>query len=250
MQSYTYLSDFYDLFMDNLPYNEWTKFIISTLKAHNVDNGLILDLGCGTGIISEKLSEYGYELIGIDNSEEMLSVALDKKYLSGHDILYLCQDMREFELYGTVKAVVCICDSLNYILKNDELVKIFQLVNNYLDPKGLFIFDITTEKKFDQIADCVIAENREECSFIWENSYEKTSKINQYDLTLFIKDDNGKYDKVEETHIQKVYTLDEIKEALNLSGLEFIGEYHDFTNQPPNEDSERICIIARECGKK
>ena len=134
--------------------------------------------------MTEELASYGYDMIGVDNSEEMLEIAMNKKEKSGHDILYLLQDMRQFELYGTVKAIVSVCDCINYIIEEDELEQIFRLVNNYLDPGGIFIFDLNTVHKYrDILGDATIAENREECSFIWENDFDEEEGINEYDLT-------------------------------------------------------------------
>lgn len=249
MESYTGFAEFYDLFMDNIPYNEWSEYLISLLKKYNINDGIVLDIGCGTGNITELLSASGYDMIGIDNSEEMLNAAMEKRYDSGQDILYLCQDMREFELYGTVAAAVSICDSMNYILEYDELVKVFKLVNNYLDPDGIFIFDMNTIYKYKTMGDSVIAENRDEGSFIWENSYFPETNINQYELTIFAKDDDGRYTKFEETHLQRGYSLDEVISALNEAGLTFVESFGAFTNRPVSDTDDRMYIIAREKGK-
>ncbi len=249
MDSYTGFAEFYDLFMDNIPYEEWSNYLISLLKEYNVNDGIVLDMGCGTGNITEFLARAGYDMIGIDNSEDMLMEAMNKRYDSGLDILYLCQDMRDFELYGTVAAAVSICDSMNYIIEYNDLVKVFSLVNNYLDPNGLFIFDLNTIHKYETMGDCTIAENRETGSFIWENSYFPDKKLNQYDLTIFAKDEDERYTKFEETHIQRGYTLDEIKSALTEAGLIFIDSYSAFSKNPVSKNDERIYIIAREYGK-
>ena len=162
MEQYTNFAKVYDLFMDNVPYDKWVEQIKDILYKENIKDGLICDLGCGTGAITERLANLGYDMIGIDNSYDMLDVAMEKKYASGNDILYLCQDMREFELYGTCAAIVSACDSINYILNFEDLVKVFKLVNNYLDPKALFIFDCNTFYKYKNIlADKVFAENTE-----------------------------------------------------------------------------------------
>ena len=163
---------------------------IRKLCEHGVTDGIVLDLGCGTGTMTERLAGYGYDMIGVDNSEEMLELAMEKKTESGYDILYLLQDMRGFELYGTVRAVVSVCDSVNYITEPDELEEVFRLVNNYLDPKGIFLFDFNTVHKYrDVIGDSTIAEDRGVCSFIWDNRYYEKEQINEYDLTLFIAED-------------------------------------------------------------
>ena len=133
--------------MDNTPYEKWGGFVLDRLRRAGIEDGILLDLGCGTGNMTELLADAGYDMIGVDLSEEMLNVAMEKRACSGHEILYLAQDMREFELYGTVRAVVCFCDSLNYLLEEEELAQCFRLVNNYLDPGGLFIFDFNTVYK-------------------------------------------------------------------------------------------------------
>lgn len=249
METYSGFAKVYDMFMDNIPYEEWSTYLIGILTEYGINDGLLLDLGCGTGNITELLADAGYDMIGIDNSDEMLNVALEKREASGNDILYLNQDMREFELYGTVRAVVSICDSMNYILEEEELLAVFKLVNNYLDINGIFIFDLNTISKYESIGDSVIAENREGGSFIWENTYYEDEQINEYDLTLFISDEQGKYDKYIENHLQRGYHLETVKELLTEAGLEFVAAYDAFTREPVREDSERIYMIARECQK-
>ena len=190
MEAYTSFAYVYDTFMDNVPYGEWARHIREKLCEHGVTDGIVLDLGCGTGTMTERLAGYGYDMIGVDNSEEMLELAMEKKTESGYDILYLLQDMRGFELYGTVRAVVSVCDSVNYITEPDELEEVFRLVNNFLDPKGIFLFDFNTVHKYrDVIGDSTIAEDRGVCSFIWDNRYYEKEQINEYDLTLFIAED-------------------------------------------------------------
>lgn len=247
MEAYSGFAEVYDLFMDNIPYEEWCKYLTQLLQEHGVFDGLIADLGCGTGNVTEILSKLGYDMIGIDNSEEMLSIAMGKN--KDESILYLLQDMREFELYGTIKAAVSICDSMNYILEEDELVEVFQLVNNYLEKDGVFIFDLNTKYKYETIlADNTIAESREESSFIWENYYYEEEEINEYQLSLFIQEPDQKdmFRKYTETHYQRAYSIETIKELLEKAGMKFVAAYDAFTKEPPKEDSERVYIIAQE----
>ena len=252
MEAYSSFAAVYDTFMDNIPYEEWAEYLISLLKEYEVEDGLILDMGCGTGSMTELLAEAGYDMIGIDNSEEMLEIAMEKRSESGYDILYLLQDMREFELYGTVKAIVSICDSVNYITEEEDLEEVFRLVNNYLDPKGVFIFDFNTVYKYQEIlGDQTIAEDREDCSFIWDNYYYEDERINEYELSLFIREeDSDLYRKYQETHLQKAYDLETIQRLICESGLEYITAYDAFTKNAPHDKSERIYVIAREKGKQ
>ena len=249
MDAYTGFAKLYDLFMDNIDYQAWGEYLTGLLREYHIDSGIVADLGCGTGNMTELLAEKGYDMIGIDNSYEMLEEAMEKRIESGHDILYLEQDMREFELYGTVAAVVSVCDSLNYITEQEELTEVFRLVNNYLDPDGLFIFDVNMEVKFRKIADSTIAENREEGSFIWENCFDEESQVNEYALTLFIREEDDLYRKHEEFHYQKAYEPERVKELLEEAGLKVEAIYDAFTREPVREDSERIYFIARECTK-
>ena len=239
MSSYESFARVYDLFMDNIPYEEWCGYLTGLLEDQGIRDGLVLELGCGTGNMTRLLAGKGYDMIGVDNSVDMLEIAIEKKEEEGQDILYLLQDMREFELYGTVRAVVSVCDSMNYITDEEDLLEVFRLVNNYLDPGGIF--------------DTTIAEDREDASFIWDNYYDPEEQINEYDLALFIpvdKDGETLYRKYEETHYQKAYSLEKIKELLAEAGMEFIDAYDAFTRNPVKEDSERIYILAREKEKK
>ena len=252
MDVYTGFAGVYDTFMDNIPYEEWSQYVEGLLKEHNVQDGLVVDMGCGTGKITELLALKGYDMIGIDNSEEMLSIAREKlmEYEEKDprkSILYLLQDMREMELYGTVRAAVSICDSMNYILEDEELLEVFRLVNNYLDEKGIFIFDLNTEYKYREIlGDRNICENRDDASFIWENYYYPEQAINEYDLTIYVQEEDDHFLRMEETHYQRAYSLERVKELLLQAGMEFVVAYDAFTKEPPKADSERIYVITRE----
>lgn len=248
--AYSSFARVYDLFMNDIPYEEWYHYVKELLCEYDIRDGLVLELGCGTGTFTQLLADGGYDMIGVDSSAEMLEIAMEKKEESGADILYLLQDMREFELYGTVRAVVSICDSMNYIGTEEELKTVFSLVNNYLDPQGIFIFDMKTPHYFREVmGDCVLAENREEGSFIWENYFYEEEQVNEYDLTLFIREDSGLFCKYEETHLQKAYEMATVIRLLKEAGMEFIAAYDAFTREEPKPDSERIYFIAGELGK-
>lgn len=252
MDAYTGFAEVYDTFMDNVPYEEWADRLEKLLKEYGIDDGLVLDLGCGTGNMTEGLAKRGYDMIGVDGAPEMLEIAARKREESGHDILYLSQDMREFELYGTVRAVISVCDCINYVLDAEELLSVFRLVNNYLDPGGVFLFDFNTQYKYEHILGSrTFAESRDACSFIWDNYYDADDRVNEYELTLFIREDakEERYRRYQEVHYQKGYTLEEIKAIIGKSGLEFLGAYDSYTGKIAGADSERILVAAREQGK-
>ena len=271
-ESYTSFASVYDTFMDNVPYQEWADFLDTVLQKYGCfgknltanplqdtemeqallsERNSVLDLGCGTGTLTELLADKGYDMIGIDNAEEMLEIAMEKRMQSGKDILYLLQDMREFELYGTVGAVISVCDSLNYILDEEDMQKVFDLVNNYLYPGGIFVFDFNTVYKYETvIGDTTIAENREDCSFIWDNYYHDEERINEYDLTIFVEEEEELFRRFSETHYQRGYTLDEMKQFVKKAGLEFVTAMDADTHEGVTDESERIYVVAREIQKE
>ena len=250
MEAYGDFAKVYDMFMDNVDYETWAAYLVERLREEGIGDGLVLELGCGTGTMTELLAEAGYDMIGIDNSEEMLAEAMEKRIESGHDILYLEQDMQEFELYGTVRAIISVCDSINYLTEEEDLSQVFRLANNYLDPHGLFIFDVNTEYKYREvIGDQTIAENRDDGSFIWENSFDPDTGINIYELTLFLPREDGLYEKEEEVHSQRAYSPETIRRLGEDAGMEFAAVYDAYTLEKPRPDSERLTFLFREKGK-
>lgn len=249
-ESYSSFAQVYDIFMGEIPYEKWEQYVKTLLQERGISDGLVLELGCGTGTFTELLAADGYDMIGVDNSAEMLESASAKKEMSGLDILYLLQDMREFELYGTVRAAVSVCDSMNYILQEDELRKVFALVNNYLDPGGVFIFDMKTPWYYREVmGDCILAENQEQGSYIWENAYYEEEMMNEYDLTLFIKEADGRFSRHQETHLQRAYEIETVTALLQAAGLQVEAVYDAFTKEAPHEESERVYFVAREICK-
>lgn len=248
MDAYTSFAQVYDLFMDNVPYQEWGEYLASLFREYGIEDGLLLDLGCGTGKLTRIMAGHGYDMIAVDNSYDMLGIAREQ---SEETILYLMQDMREFELYGTVRGIYSACDSLNYITDEDDLREVFALVNNYLDPKGIFVFDMNSPFKYKELlGENTFAETREEGSFIWENYYDEEEKINEYDLTLYIKNkEDDCFQRFQELHYQKCYELSTIKKLLKEAGMEFVAAYDAYTRNPVSEESEKILVIARENGK-
>lgn len=249
MASYESFAEVYDMYMDNVPYRAWSENLLQILEKYQIPKGLLADLGCGTGTMTRLLQQQGYDMIGIDNSCEMLDIARQK---GPKDILYLCQDMRSFELYGTVGAMVSVCDSMNYLTEKEDLISVIRLANNYLDPGGIFIFDMNTMYKYREIlADGTFAENREQGSFIWENEFDPCTGINAYELTLYIAEAEGaSYRRYVEEHFQKAYETEEIKDAVSCGGMELLEILDVETMGEITETTERIYVICREHGKE
>lgn len=251
MQSYGEFAQVYDLFMQEVPYQKWGNHIEEVWDKYKIKPKLIAELGCGTGTLANIFAKKGIDVIGIDNSDQMLAVAKEESMAQGLDVLYLLQDMQDFELYGTVDSIYSTCDSINYILEDDELLQTFKWVNNYLEPGGVFIFDINTQYKYEEVlAQNTFAYNKEEASYIWENYYDKEEQINEYLVTFFVKEEDGKYDKFQELHHERMYSLENIRKLLEEAGMDVEGAYDGYTFNPVREDSDRITIIAKERGKE
>lgn len=263
MEAYQDFASVYDEFMDATPYEEWAERMDELIKKYGVskpdreakdaldsEKNLVVDLGCGTGTLTELLYQKGYDMIGVDNSESMLAIAMEKRVDTGSRILYLLQDMRELELYSTVGTVISVCDSVNYILEEEELAEVFALVNNYLYPGGIFIFDFNTDYKYREIiGDTTIAENRENCSFIWENYYDEEECINQYDVTIFVQEEKELFRRFTETHLQKGYTVEQMKGLVEQAGLRLVEMLDADTGTAVTAESERVLVVAGEQGK-
>ncbi|MBQ7774385.1 MAG: class I SAM-dependent methyltransferase [Lachnospiraceae bacterium] len=264
MEAYQDFAYVYDEFMDETPYEEWCLRIEELIKKYGVskpqrsaenvlesEKNLVVDLGCGTGTLTQLLYQKGYDMIGVDCSESMLSIAMDKREENGAEILYLLQDMRELELYSTVGTVVSVCDSVNYILEEEELLEVFSLVNNYLYPGGIFIFDFNTDYKYREIiGDTTIAENRDTCSFIWENYYDAEEHINEYDVTIFVQEEEELFRRFTETHVQRGYTPEQMMALIQEAGMVIIEMRDADTDGEVTEKSQRVLMVARENGKQ
>jgi SAM-dependent methyltransferase len=262
MEIYQDFADIYDELMDNTPYEVWADRLDALIRNYGVsrpernaagllesERNLVLDLGCGTGTLTELLYQKGYDMMGVDLSAEMLNRALEKREKSGSEILYLQQDMRELELYSTVGTIFCVCDSLNYILEEKELEAVFSRVENYLFPGGIFIFDFNTDYKYREvIGNTTIAENREDCSFIWDNYYDSEAQINEYDLTVFVREEGEKFRRFTENHFQRGYSPEQMAALAVRVGLQLVEITDADTGEDVEDESERIYFVVRKLG--
>ena len=244
MDAYTSFASVYDLFMDNVPYEEWCAFLCKILAQHGITDGPVLDLGCGTGKMTRLMSEQGYDMTGIDNAAEMLQIAAMEP--GEVPILYLLQDMQDLELDGCVRAVYSVCDCVNYVLDEEKLQQAFSRVHEYLEEDGVFIFDVNTSYKYTKLlAENTFAESRDEGSFIWDNYYDEEERINEYDMTLFIPEGDELYRRYTETHYQRNYETETLLKLLKNAGFIDICVYDDYTDAPLCETSERAVFVAK-----
>lgn len=251
---YDLLAPFYDKFNGDINYSDWADFIEKIIeREYRMGRPeLVLDLGCGTGSMTLELAKRGYDMTGIDYSSEMLDIARDRCENEGFNgkILWLLQDMREFELYGTVDVAVCCLDGINHLTTKKDLDKTLKLVHNYLIPDGLFIFDVNGKYKFENVyGDQTYAMENEGAVCVWQNYYNKKNGLCDFYITLFEEDDDGRYVRYDEAQREKMYTLKMIKNALTGASLEFVGAYSDFDFTEGGDGNERIYIVAR-CKKE
>ena len=254
-EGYGAISSVYDKINSNVDYVAWADFFEKCFDQHLASRPeLVLDLACGTGSMTLELAKRGYDMIGVDGSSEMLNVAFDRKYdlELKNDVLFLLQDMREFELYGTVGAITCCLDSLNYLTRDGELDKVFSLAHNYLDPDGLFLFDVNTPHKFEYIyGNNTYVYEEEDCgegSFcVWQNCFDKESGLCDFKLTVFERDDDSKamYARRDEEQCERCYSKDEIINTLQKNKFELVGIYSDFKFTPASDTDERWYVVAR-----
>jgi len=239
---YNDFADIYDKLMSGVDYDLWRDYIIDIFKKYEKTPEIILDLGCGTGNVTLALADRGFSMIGLDISARMLDIASGKARERGADVLFINQDMRSFELYGTVDAVICTLDGINYLKNVNDLQKVFSLVKLYLNDGGIFIFDINTEHKIKN----VVAPNNfvfdsEEIFYTWQN--ELRGDKCDYILDFFVREGGDKYARFSEIHTQKIFTNSDIKTAAGKSGLTLIDSFDEFTFDAPKPDSERVFYV-------
>ena len=245
MEAYTAFAYVYDEYMDNIPYEEWGEYMMTLLKENGVSDGMsVLELGCGTGTVTRMLSKSGYDCVGLDMSEDMLSIASDKTFEEDLHIIYTCQDMRDFEVPYSMDAMISIGDSMNYITCVDDLENVFSCVRENLKENGVFIFDLKTIHFFrDILADNTYAQNRDDSAFIWDNYYDEEERNNEYELAVFVKNEDGTFNRFEEQHYQHGFTIEEVTGAARKAGLNVKSIYNAFTKDAPDDSSERLYFI-------
>ena len=247
---YDLIAPIYDKVNGDVDYSSWADFIEKIIKKEykNGTPELVLDLGCGTGRMTLELAKRGYDMTGIDYSVEMLDIARQtaEREGLGDKILWLCQDITEFELYGTVDLTVSCLDTINHLTSVTDLAKCFSLVHNYLVPDGLFIFDVNGKHKFEHTyanEAYVIEDDTGFC--VWQNFYNEKSRLCDFYITLFEEGTDGTYDRYDEQQRERMYTLRSLKKQLKENGFEFVGAYSDFDFSEGSDENDRIYLVAR-----
>lgn len=241
--SYQHLAQVYDLLMTEAPYEQWVSFAQNIWQREGVNPHKILDLGCGTGAIAIPFAQLGYRVTGVDLSEEMLAITYDKAKESGVSIELLHQDMRKLEVATQMDAVVSFCDSLNYLTEGDDVYQAFLRVHEALKPGGLFLFDVHSLYKINQVfGDSTFTLTEEDVAYIWQCELEGENRV-YHDLTIFAREGNL-YRRFEEVHVQRGYSHQQLLDWLDDAGFRLVHCSGDFTDQAPTETTERIFYVA------
>lgn len=245
-EPYTKFARAYDKIMDNVDYVRWANYMLSLFMHYRCEPRRILELACGTGTVMIELAKHGYEMWGLDRAAEMLEVAQQKADKANQEIKLFQDDMLDFTFDEKFDAVLCLYDSINYVLKRNELFQVFENVYNVLTPDGLFIFDITTEHNIVQNFHLqTFAENEEDFSYIWKNVYSYREKICRTVITFFLQEKDDFFRRYEELHLQKIFEVDEIEELLEKAGYKVLSAFDGFSMRKWNKDSNRINFTAR-----
>ena len=245
---YTSLAGVYDKLNYGCDYDELAKYVEGEIRRYeSTKTELVLDLACGTGKLTLLLRDLGFDMTGIDLSDDMLSVAREECYKRGiSDVLWLCQDMTDFELYGTVDACVCSLDSINYLTKIGDVKKCFSLIYNYLIPDGVFVFDINTPHRFKSVYaknDFVLEDEGSLCA--WQNHYNEKTRICHFYLSVFTENEDGTYTRSDEVQREKCYSRRQIERALTDTGFEILGVYGDLCHTPACDTDEKWYFTVR-----
>lgn len=246
MSGYGSFSAFYDRLTMNISYKERAEYFDSLVKRLGGKKNILLDLACGTGSLSEEFAKMGYDVIATDSSAEMLSCALDKKFESGLPIQYLCQDMTELDMFGTIDVTVCALDSLNHLANRSDIQKTFDRVSLFCEPGGLFLFDVNTPYKHRNIlADNTFVYDLEDIYCVWQNSFtESTDCTVNISLDIFEKDGSGKYSRYSEEFSEIAPCREDIEQMLVKSGMNVLAVYDYDTFDPPRSSSEKLVFAA------
>lgn len=249
MSGYSKFAWFYDRLTANVDYDMIGKRIDALVSRFGGKKDILLELGCGTGSLCEKMAELGYDVIGVDCSEDMLSEALNKKIDSGSDIQYLCQDMTELDLYGTVDVAISVLDCINHLPDIESIKRTFEKVSLFTYHGGLFIFDVNTVYKHREVlADNAYTYDLDGLFCAWQNEYCADDNSVEMFLDFFEENDNNTYNRYQEYFTEIAFEDAQIDKMLADSGFQVLSKFDDYTENAVNDKTERIVYVAKKIG--
>ncbi len=243
--SYSSFARYYDSLTHNVNYSQRADYICELLKKLNHSAGLTLDLACGTGSLTVELAKRSVDVYGIDGSACMLSVAQQKAADNGLQLLFLCQQMQSIDLYGTVDTVVCMLDSINHMISENDVFKTFKRVSLFMNRGGYFIFDMNTLYKHKHVlSNNTFVYDTDDVYCVWQNNFEE--KFNRVGITLdFFGREGSTYYRSSEQFFERAYDTNLIVSMLSKAGLEVVGLFDDLSFEKPNDQTERIIVAAK-----
>ena len=245
MSSYEALAGCYDALTEDVSYVRRADFIEKLLRRSRVEVHTVLDLACGTGTMTWLLARRGYEMIGVDSSEDMLAEAREKgEGFSGEPPLFLHQEMTHLDLYGTVEAAICCLDSLNYLTTPRQVQKALERLRLFIQPGGILVFDINSAAKLRGLDGQVFLDETEDVYCVWRTEYDRRSRICAYYMDIFRRQADGRWARGVEEHRQRAYEVEELKSWLLDAGFTNIRTYGDCRMSAPREGEERIYFSA------
>ncbi|WP_442595066.1 class I SAM-dependent DNA methyltransferase [Neobacillus sp. D3-1R] len=248
MTSYGKFAYLYDQLMQDIPYEKWLEITARYKQKYQVRGSRLLDIACGTGELSCRFAMEDYDVTGIDLSEDMLAVAKEKSDAEGLKIPYFQQNMAELEGLGQFDLITIFCDSLNYLSNEQEVIKTFEGVASHLEDNGLFLFDVHSEYKMEEIfKNQTFTYIEDDICYIW-NCFEGEYPFSvEHELTFFVKDNQLKerYERVEEFHFQRTYSINQYKKWLEQTGFEALHILGDLEDKAVTGHTERILFIAK-----
>lgn len=245
MSSYDFLAGCYDRLTYDVDYSAWADYIEKHFAKTPLPGRTVLDLACGTGSLTQELALRGYEMIGADQSPEMLAEAAEKnRGAAPIEPIFLCQSMEKLDLYGTIDACVCCLDSVNYVTDPKKLARAFQRVHLFLMPGGLFLFDVNTPEKLAGLDGQVFLDETEDAYCVWRAEFSR--RICTYFMDIFRLDPStGQWDRGEELHRERAYTVEELTTLLEGAGFVDVQTWGERKLRPPRPGEQRIFFTAR-----
>lgn len=246
MSGYAEFSGVYDILTQNVDYPQRADYIADLLSQNGVTGGILLDLACGTGTMSVEMAKKGFEVIGVDASGEMLSIAMNNAYEAEQNILFLCQQMQQLDLYGTINAAICTLDSINHLTDISDVEAAFSKVSLFMEQNGIFVFDVNTPYKHREIlANNTFVYDTDGVYCVWQNTLDADTDTVQIDLDIFEEIEPDVYERTQESFCERSYPIDVLLKLLEKTGFEPIAVFDELTEQPPQENSQRVFIAAR-----
>lgn len=246
MSGYDRFASVYDRLTGNVGYAQRADYLFMLLKNEGIETGTLLDLACGTGSLSVALCEKGFEVIGVDGSFEMLSVAREKCTPYGDKILLLCQDMTELDLFGTIDCAVCSLDSINHLTEEADVYETFRLVSLFMNQGGIFVFDVNTVHKHKNVlADNTFIYEEDDVFCVWQNTYYEEDDSVEIFLDIFTENQDGSYTREQESFCERAYSDAMLTDMLEMAGFSVQGRFAELTTDAPADDAERVYYVCK-----